>query len=52
MSRAGFPGDFNLREDGDYENSKTVFEGSSGARGAHGLHRGDGVGQKVIKCHS
>ena len=26
VNRAGFPGDFNLREDGVYGNSKAVFE--------------------------
>lgn len=29
LNRAGFPGDFNLREDGVYGNSKAVFEGSA-----------------------
>jgi hypothetical protein len=37
LNRAGFPGDFNLREDGVYGNSKAIFIRGSGARGAHGV---------------
>jgi integrase/recombinase XerD len=31
LNRTGIPGDFNLREDGVYGNSKAVFKGSSGS---------------------